>query len=98
MDEPGHVGPGPAAQSFWPANDTPKHFSLVPACVIVAVPATAAATALAMASVRHNYIPFLAVRDRIGPSEAKSGLRSISNHRRVCHVPVIGCDYFWYWT
>jgi hypothetical protein len=40
--------PGPAAQSFSPASETPKHFSFSIACAVVARPVTEVATADAM--------------------------------------------------
>ena len=51
---------GPAARSFLPARDTPKHFSFSAANVVVPKAARAEATALAIATVLTRYLlPFL---------------------------------------
>jgi len=52
VDDPAQEVPGPAAQSFLPASDTPKHFSMPPdwACAVVVIMAAAAATEAAMPS------------------------------------------------
>ena len=45
VDVPAQDVPGPAAQSFSPARETPKHFSSPAAAAFVASPATAVVTA-----------------------------------------------------
>jgi hypothetical protein len=44
------VVPGPAAQSFWPFSETPKHFSFSADCAGVVMLAKADVSAAAIAS------------------------------------------------